>query len=595
MEMKNKFDDHYRELLSNLFGEMEESSLKQIFEAGKKIELDAGEYLFKQGDSENELFVVLSGRLRAINEAKGGTVILGDIAEGEPVGEIALFTNEPRMAAVLAIRKSIVLEISKAEYHSAVAKNPEFASALTRFVINRMRRNVLEQKVEAIPKNIVIIQLQQDLNIDYWVTEIKSKLETMHIPTQVLGLEKKGEKNFKELPELLEQHKGVNLIVCSGEDKDWTKQCLLYADLVILASYFYADPALYDIEKNQKLYENNILNRKKYLLLLHPENVDVPENTSKWFKDRNIHLHIHARKNNSKDMSRLCRIITNQAVGLVLGGSGAKGYAHVGAVQALLEAGVEIDFVGGSSAGALYGIIMAFADFQHKRIEAICHQSAESDLGINDFFLTFFAKNSSQKIEEFSKNVFGNTALEDLWVTSYCVSTDMTNNEVKIHSTGKVWQQVQESFLSPGIFPPVVVDDQVYMDGAMADNIPIDPMYRYPVKNIIAVSLSGSEPEKVDFKNVPSVWEQVKGKFAKKKRYDNPVITTVMVNSMTFNSRQREEINKSKVSLFFEINLRAVSLLDDSKWKRVVKKGHDQTKSYLNELPEEEKFWIKNS
>lgn len=590
-EMKNKFDDHYRELLSNLFGEMEESSLKQIFDAGKKIELEAGEYLFKQGDSQNELYVVLSGRLRAINEAKSGTVILGDIAEGEPVGEIALFTNEPRMAAVLAIRKSLVLEISKAEYHTAVAKNPEFASALTRFVINRMRRNLLEQKVEAIPKNIVIIQLQQDHNIDYWVSEIKTTLETMHIPTQVLGQDIPS----KELPELLEQHKGVNLIVCNGQDTDWSKQCLLYADLVILASYFYADSDLYNIEKEQKLYEHNILNRKKYLLLLHPENVDIPENTSKWFKDRNINLHIHARKNNSRDMRRLCRIITNQAVGLVLGGSGAKGYAHVGAAQALLEAGVEIDFVGGSSAGALYGIIMAFADFQNKRIEAICQQSAESDLGINDFFLTFFAKNSNQKIEEFSRNVFGDIALEDLWVNSYCVSTDMTNNEVKIHSTGKVWQQVRESFLSPGIFPPVVVDDQVYMDGALADNIPIDPMYRYPVKNIIAISLSGTEPEKVDFKNVPSVWDQVKGKFAKKKRYDNPVITTVMVNSMTFNSRQREEINKSKVSLFFEINLRAVSLLDDSKWKKVVKKGHDQTKSYLDELPAEEKFWLKNS
>ena len=595
MEMKNKFDDHYRELLSNLFGRMEESSLSQIFESGKKIELDAGDYLFKQGDSQNELYVVLSGRLRAINEDKGGTIILGDIAEGEPVGEIALFTNEPRMAAVVAIRKSIVLEITKAEYHNAVVKNPEFASALTRFVINRMRRNVLEQKVEATPKNIVIIHLQLDLNIDYWVTEIKDNLETMHIPTQILGLDSEGKKNARILPELLEQHKGVNLIVCSGQDPDWTKQCLLYADLVILASYFYADPELYAIEKDHKLYEHNILNRKKYLLLLHPENVDVPENTSKWFKDRNIHLHIHARKNNSSDMRRLCRIITNQAVGLVLGGSGAKGYAHVGAVKALLEAGVEIDFVGGSSAGALYGIIMAYADFQIKKIETICQDSAESDLGINDFFLTFFAKNSGKKIEEFAKKVFGNTALEDMWVNSYCVSTKMTSNETKIHSTGKVWQQVQESVLSPGIFPPVVVDDQVYMDGGLSDNIPIDPMYRYPVKNIIAISLFGSEPEKVDFKNVPSVWDQIKGKFAKKKRYDNPVITTVMVNSMTFNPRQREEINKSKVSLFFEINLRAVSLLDDSKWKKVVKKGHDQTKSYLDELPGEEKFWIKTS
>jgi NTE family protein len=120
-------------------------------------------------------------------------------------------------------------------------------------------------------------------------------------------------------------------------------------------------------------------------------------------------------------------------------------------------------------------------------------------------------------------------------------------------------------------------------------------MYRYPVKNIVAVSLAGSEPEKVDFKTNPSVWEQIKVKFIKKKVYDNPVVTTVMINSMTLNSRQREEINKSKVSLLFEINLRAVSLLDDSQWKKVVKKGHDQTKSYLEKLVDEEKFWLKSS
>jgi NTE family protein len=65
---------------------------------------------------------VLSGRLRAINQDKNNTLVLGDIAEGEPVGEIALFTNEPRMAGVLAIRKSLVLEINRDLYHTLVSK-----------------------------------------------------------------------------------------------------------------------------------------------------------------------------------------------------------------------------------------------------------------------------------------------------------------------------------------------------------------------------------------------------------------------------------------------------------------------------------------
>jgi NTE family protein len=592
--VKNKFDDHDRELLSNLFGEMEENSINQIFEEGHKTNLEAGDYLFRQGDSKNDLYVVLSGRLRAIHESKNGITILGDIAEGEPVGELALFTDEPRMASVLAIRKSLVLKISKAEYHAVVAKNPQFASALTKFVIKRMRRNVLEQKVEAAPKNIVFVQLQEDYELGPWINEIKNNLEALSIHPQVMDSAMKENDGSTSILEILESNKGVNLLVCSGKDSEWTNQCLMYADLIILASDFYANENLYDIEKNHKLYENNILNRKKYLLLLHPEDSPVPSNTARWFKNRNIHLHIHARKNNVRDLKRLCRIITNQAVGLVLGGSSAKGYAHTGAVNALLNAGVEFDFVGGSSAGGLYGISMTYSDFDFDKINRICEESTSEELGINNLFLTFFSKNSGQKIGNFSRKIFRDTNLEDLWITSYCVSTNVSGREVKIHNTGLVWQQIQESFSSPGIFPPVVVDDQVYVDGGLSENIPIDPMYRYPIKHIIAISLNGSEPEKIDLNNLPSLWKQIKGKFSVKTRDYNPVATTVMVNSMTLNSKQSEEINKSKVSLYFQINLRAVSLLDESNWKKVVKKGHDQAKTYLEQLPSEEKFWIKN-
>ncbi|MFD2200495.1 cyclic nucleotide-binding and patatin-like phospholipase domain-containing protein [Shivajiella indica] len=585
------FDDHYRRLLVNLFGEMEENSLKQIFESGKKIELDSGEYLFKQGDKKNELYIVLSGRLRAINQEKTHISVLGDIAEGEPVGEIALFTGEPRMAGVVAIRKSVVLEINQDHYHSVVSKNPGFASALTRFVIKRMRRNELEKNVESAPKNIVLLPLQKDLKIGFWIEELKKHFASLYLPTQVLSEESDLGKSAKPIMEVLESFQGLNLLLCDGNDSEWTKKCLLNADLIILASDFHADPNLYPVEIEQNLYENSILNRKKYLLLLHPEDAGLPENTEKWFKNRNLSLHIHARKNNPRDIRRLCRIISNQAIGLVLGGSNSKGYAHIGAVKALLEAGLEIDFVGGSSAGAIYGMSMTFADFDFESIEKTCNDSASIESGINDFMLTYFSKNSYKKIEEFTKKTFQNSSLEDFWITSYCVSTDISNNEVKVHRTGPAWQKVQESFTSPGIFPPVVINDQIYVDGALSDKIPIDPMYRYPIKHIIAVSLTGTEPEKVDLHANPSVWDQIKEKFTKKKVYDNPVITTVMVNSMTLNPRQKAEINKSKVSLLLDINLRAVSLLDDSQWKKVVKKGHDQTKLFLKGLSEEEKFW----
>lgn len=150
MENQFNFDPYIQDLLKNLFGEVEEGILKEIFDTGTIQSIETGDYLFKQGEAQNELFIVLSGRLRAIQEKDGNAVILGDIAEGEPVGEIALFTNEPRMASVIAVRKSAVLQMNQSQYRTIVSKSPDFAAALTRFVINRLRRNVLQQHVEAL-------------------------------------------------------------------------------------------------------------------------------------------------------------------------------------------------------------------------------------------------------------------------------------------------------------------------------------------------------------------------------------------------------------------------------------------------------------
>lgn len=152
----------YSKHFYKLFGELNEELLSQIIQSGIKRTLSTGEYLFHQGDSEQALYIVLSGRLRAIKEDSHGIRILGDIGEGEPVGEFALFTGEPRMASVLAIRKSIVLELSQMEYLKLVSLNPSLANSMTKFVINRLRRNTFQQNQSSPPKNIALINLQAD-------------------------------------------------------------------------------------------------------------------------------------------------------------------------------------------------------------------------------------------------------------------------------------------------------------------------------------------------------------------------------------------------------------------------------------------------
>ena len=85
--------------------------------------------------------------------------MLGDIAAGEPVGELALFTKEPRSASVVAIRKSTVLQIDEADYDALTRQYPHFAFTLTQFVINRLKRNAFQQRIGAAPKNIAVIKI----------------------------------------------------------------------------------------------------------------------------------------------------------------------------------------------------------------------------------------------------------------------------------------------------------------------------------------------------------------------------------------------------------------------------------------------------
>ncbi|RYY81058.1 MAG: hypothetical protein EOO15_24840, partial [Chitinophagaceae bacterium] len=204
--------------------------------------------------------------------------------------------------------------------------------------------------------------------------------------------------------------------MCSEDHPEWSRQSLLYADLVVVATDFRADTGLYAIEKALDLYAQSILNRKIYIVFLHEDVSPLPQKTSRWLEARKVNLHIHVRRNHPADIRRFCRIISNQAVGVVLGGGGAKGYVHVGALRALLEAGVDIDFLGGTSGGALYGIGMSHCDFDFRKIDALCAESAKRKLTSNDYSWPLVSIMTGKKMSRFMRDMFGDADLEDIWV-----------------------------------------------------------------------------------------------------------------------------------------------------------------------------------
>ncbi|MDX1912563.1 MAG: cyclic nucleotide-binding and patatin-like phospholipase domain-containing protein [Saprospiraceae bacterium] len=581
----------FRPYLTQLFGELTDAQLNQVFSVAQILHFETGQFVFQQGDTDNALYIVLSGRLRVVQQTETGTHILGDVAAGEPVGEFALFTNDPRTASVVAIRGSLVLQIDEADYRTIVAENPQFAYKLPQFVINRMRRKSFQHQLGAAPKNVAVIKLQADKDFSGWTNDIKQELAAMDTPVTVYEAKDYLFADQHAMFEEMENSAGMNILLCDEANPTWANECLTYCDLVVVATEFYAPSSLYSIEEKLNIYSKNILNKKIYLLLLHPENAPLPSQTRRWLEERPVNLHLHMRQGNARDIRRFCRILTHQAVGLVLGGGGAKGAAHIGAAKAMMEAGLEFDFVGGTSAGALYGMGLTVTDFDLPKVRDFCQMGVDCKVTSSDYHFPFLSLMTGKNMRTYLKQMLGDVHLEDFWINTYCVSTNYSSACVKVHDTGLARQKVEASIAIPGVFPPVIIDRHLHVDGGVLDNLPIEAMYEKPVRHVIAIALSAQSPRLVDIKTIPSAWDIFLNIFTKKHRYRLPKMPALLMNSLTLNSVQKQENTKKQVSMYLEMDLRSYGLLDWQKWREVIEKGYQQTCAFLENMPQAERFW----
>lgn len=569
---------------------MDRKQLERIFEIAEIKEIPVGHYLFLQGDSRRVFYLVLSGRMRAVRKTPEGQQILGDISEGEPVGEFALFTGEVRTASVIAIRQATVLELDESDYDEIMRQFPDFGRMLTRFIIERLHRNHFQQHLRSIPRNVAVILLDQDPDFDNMTADISATFAEMGIPIRMYGPENAGQ-DPTDFFSSIEGIEGINFLLCNQQEMAWSRQCILYSDVVIVAVDFSTDAFLRQIEHDLEIHRDGALNKPVFLLLLHPQSTQLPAGTSKWLDNRKVDLHLHLRKGYPADLRRFCRIISRRAVGIVFGGGGAKGFAHVGAMKALAEAGVEVDFVGGTSAGTLYGLGMAFADFDMDRIMDLCRDSGESGLTSNDYNIPMISLMTGRKMRNYLRDMMGETGLEDFWVTSYCVSTDYSNASTFVHRTGVAWKQFAASIAIPGVFPPVIINGHLHLDGGVVDNVPVEPMYDYPVEHIIAIALTGLSEQVTELEEVPSAWSLFWDKLLRRKQYRLPGLASILINSLTLNSRQRQESFRGEVTLYMEMDLKGVGMMDGSKWPQIIEKGYTQMQKYLESLSPDQRFW----
>lgn len=174
-------------------------------------------------------------------------------------------------------------------------------------------------------------------------------------------------------------------------------------------------------------------------------------------------------------------------LGLVLGGGGGKGGAHLGVLTVLEELGLPIDLIVGTSAGAAVGVLYA-AGFSLDAIEQFSRETALRRIATPDPTRT--ALIGARKREALLTGVLGDRTFADLRIPCIVIATDLASGRLVAIDEGPLVPALLATTALPGIFPPVVRGDDVLADGGILNNLPVDVAEQRGIDRVIAVELA---------------------------------------------------------------------------------------------------------
>jgi NTE family protein len=595
--------------LTQVFGRVEDELVDAAVPLLDWVELSGGETLIREGDPSAGVYFVITGRLRAYVNKDGSLLPIGEIGRGETVGEMGVLTGEPRTGTVIAVRDALLAHASREAFETLWHRHPQLPVHMARIIIERLKRGSRRSPVRlpatialmAITDGVDLRGLAEDLSkaMDRWGV---STLETSERIDARFGA---GTANSADRDSAAHQRvttwlddvefwNEFVLLMADDTDTEWTRRCLRHADQVLLVARADAPATISERERPLCMGEERITAARQTLVLLHNRASRHPTGTERWLDRRPVDAHYHIRPSLPRDMARLARILTGNAIGLVLGGGGARGFAHLGVYKALEEAGVEIDWVGGTSIGS---VMAAYISFDLRADEVIANARkafARNPTGDVNFLPLHSLIKGLRLRTTISRAVVDAVGCEpdvaDSWRTLYCVASNYSSAQELVITRGKLDRAVRASVSIPVALPPVIWQGELVVDGGVFNNLPTDVMARMGARKIIGVDLSRRAPHRYDFDEVPGTRELLLDRFRPRgnQRYRLPSLGTMLMGITILYSESRREHAKRSVDIYLNPELAGVGLLDWKAFDRIVALGYSHAKSVLESMPESE-------
>lgn len=280
-------------------------------------------------------------------------------------------------------------------------------------------------------------------------------------------------------------------------------------------------------------------------------------------------------------------------VGLVLSGGGAKGLAHIGALKVIEESGVRIDYIGGTSMGAIIGALYA-SGYSANQLDSIFRQTDFSTLiqdNIPRSAKTFYEKNEAEKyalvlpfegfkigfpsglskgqnvynlLSKLTSHVSTISDFSELPIPFFCIATNVETGKEVILAHGYLPRAVTASGALPSLFSPVIIDDKLLIDGGVVNNYPVNEVKAKGMDIIIGVDVQDSLKTRDNLKSALDVLVQI-----------NNYRT---IKDMTEKRKQTD--------IYIQPNIKNFSVVSFDAGKSIVESGETAAEAFKEQLSE---------
>ncbi len=591
---------------NNLFAALDPDVLRDLEAELETFMLQGGETLFRQGDPGDFLCIVVSGRLRVVvRRGDGQDNTITELASGEIVGEMAVVTGESRTATIDAIRDTQLAKLTKASFERFLSKHGKAAvEMLVRKLAERLRDTTAGRREYRNISTVAIIPAHTTAPAGGLSERLTAALSefgsTLHL-TGARVNEHLGREGIVQTYELAGSN--IRIVAWLGNQElthayvlyeadpflsPWTERCIRQADHILVVADGDADPAPGDVETELLRPHDGRYMAPQWLVLVHGEN--DPSGTGKWLDARYTERHFHVRLSDPTTVERLARFLTGRALGLTLGGGFARGLAHTGVFRAMEDLRVPVDAIGGASMGALVGSLRAMGWDCDKIVRETCAACAGA---FKDLTFPFIAFKTGRKFSEAIRKLYGDIQIEDLWLPFFCISANLNRSELKVHARGSLAKAILAGTRAPGVFPPIVYEGELHIDGGVINNVPVDLMKTFS-NNGIAVGVDVSPPHELkstkDYGDVVLGWEAFWNRFNpfSRKRVYTPSILLVMIRTLEFSGIAYKNHRIEFADIYMYPDLLKFKRTDFHLASQIAQAGYDAARAKVSE-------WLANS